>query len=92
MYVLGVDVGATKTECAITDEKESIMGRGFGGPGNYQVCGIEMAAASMKKAVFSALEEARLSLEDITCAVFPVRMERRIFRCLFLPYKKLWGK
>ncbi len=94
MYVLGVDVGATKTECAITDEKESIMGRGFGGPGNYQVCGIEMAAASMKKAVFSALEEARLSLEDITCAVFGISGAdgEEDFQVLVPAVQKIMGK
>ena len=45
---------ATKTECVIADEKEKIVGRGFGGSGNYQVCGIETASASMENAVSSA--------------------------------------
>lgn len=72
MYVLGVDVGGTKTECVIADEKEKMMGRGFGGAGNYQVCGIETASASMRKAVWDALAQAKLTPEDITCAVFGI--------------------
>lgn len=72
MYVLGVDVGATKTECVIADEKEKIMGRGFGGSGNYQVCGIETASASMENAVSSALKQAELTLDNIAGAVFGI--------------------
>lgn len=72
MYVLGVDVGGTKTECVVADEKETIIGRGFGGAGNHQMCGIEKAAASMQKAVFEALRQAGITLEEVAYAVFGI--------------------
>ncbi|MBD5536028.1 MAG: hypothetical protein HDQ99_10290 [Lachnospiraceae bacterium] len=72
MYVLGVDVGGTKTECIVADEKEKIMGRGFGGGGNHQMCGIEKASESMQKAVSEALAQANITLADIAYAVFGI--------------------
>ena len=72
MYVLGVDVGGTKTECVVADEKEKIIGRGFGGAGNHQMCGIEKAADSMQKAVFEALRQAGIPLEEVAYAVFGI--------------------
>lgn len=72
MYVLGVDVGGTKTECVVADERETIIGRGFGGAGNHQMCGIEKAAASMQKAVSEALAQAKITLADVACAVFGI--------------------
>ncbi|MBD5479019.1 MAG: hypothetical protein HDR11_16110 [Lachnospiraceae bacterium] len=72
MYVLGVDVGGTKTECVVADEKEKIMGRGFGGGGNHQMCGIEKASESMRKAVSEALAQANITLADVAYAVFGI--------------------
>lgn len=72
MYVLGVDVGGTKTECVVADEKEKIMGRGFGGGGNHQMCGIEKASESMQKAVSEALAQANITLADVAYAVFGI--------------------
>ena len=31
MYVLGVDVGGSKTQCAVADETGKIFAEGFGG-------------------------------------------------------------
>ena len=72
MYVLGVDVGGTKTECVVADEKEKIIGRGFGGGGNHQMCGIEKASESMQKAVSEALAQANITLADVAYAVFGI--------------------
>lgn len=72
MYILGVDVGGTKTECVVADEKEKIMGRGFGGGGNHQMCGIEKASESMQKAVSEALAQAGITLADVAYAVFGI--------------------
>ncbi|MBQ7954141.1 MAG: hypothetical protein IJ282_00165 [Lachnospiraceae bacterium] len=58
MYVLGLDVGGSKTHCAVADELGHIIAEGFGGPGNHQTCGIEKAKESMKTAMDSALEKA----------------------------------
>lgn len=72
MYVMGVDVGGSKTHCVVADENGKSIAEGFGGAGNYQVCGAKTASCSMKEAVYGALEPAGLSLEDIAYAVFGI--------------------
>ena len=72
MYVLGVDVGGSKTQCAVADETGKIFAEGFGGEGNYQVCGIETASESMSKAVMDALAGAGITLKDVSYAVFGI--------------------
>ncbi len=72
MYVLGVDVGGSKTACFVSDEKGNILAKGFGGPGNHQVCGIDAAKKSMETAVLEGLDGAGLSKKDITYALFGI--------------------
>lgn len=72
MYVIGVDVGGSKTQCVLADENGRYVAEGFGGAGNYQVCGEEVALDSMRKAVFEALQAAGLSMKDISYAVFGI--------------------
>ena len=72
MYVLGVDAGGSKTACFVSDEKGNILAKGFGGPGNHQVCGINMASDSMRTSVFEALKGAGLSEGEITYGVFGI--------------------
>lgn len=56
MLVLGIDSGATKTTCAIANEKFEVLGVGEAGPGNYHVVGVELA----RKNVELAIKRARL--------------------------------
>lgn len=72
MYVMGVDVGGSKTHCVIADENGISIAEGFGRAGNYQVCGVETASDSMCTAVEAALQAAGASLEDIAYAVFGI--------------------
>lgn len=72
MYVLGVDVGGSKTACFVSDEKGNILAKGFGGPGNHQVLGIDTAKNSMESAVLEGLQGAGLLKKDITYAVFGI--------------------
>ncbi|MDE6845065.1 MAG: hypothetical protein K2J99_04785 [Lachnospiraceae bacterium] len=72
MYVMGVDVGGSKTHCVVADENGKTIAEGFGGAGNYQVCGVETASDSMKNAVYGAVEPAGLAVEDIAYAVFGI--------------------
>ncbi len=72
MYVLGVDVGGSKTHCIVADENGNSIAEGFGGAGNYQVCGIEEASAAMRTAVESAWQAAGISRKEIACAVFGI--------------------
>lgn len=94
MYVLGVDVGGSKTECALSDENGKILAKGSGGPGNHQVCGIETASASMETAVSTALQSAGLGLKDITYAVFGISGADgpKDFQVLHPAVKKIMGK
>lgn len=72
MYVLGVDVGGSKTQCAVSDETGKILAEGFGGEGNYQVCGMETASESMRKAVMDAVGQAGITLDEVSHAVFGI--------------------
>ena len=72
MYVLGLDVGGTKTHAAVAELSGKIIGEGFGGQGNHQTCGIETASASMQNAINGALKQAGLELHDISYTVLGV--------------------
>ena len=90
---LGLDAGATKTFCLIGDSAGHILGFGRGGTGNYEVHGIEPAAAENRRAVEGALKTAGLTIQDIAGiglgiagADLPedyVMLEREIFTPLF---------
>lgn len=69
-YVLGIDAGGTKTQCAVADENGTILGQGFAGEANHQTCGIETAVTSLKTAIHTALQESHLTMGDISCGVF----------------------
>ena len=72
MYVLGLDVGGTKTHAAVAELSGKIIGEGFGGQGNHQTCGIETASASIKNAMNAAFKQAGLKLCDIAHTVLGV--------------------
>lgn len=69
MYVMGVDAGGTKTRCMICDEREHIAGIGEAGASQHQIYGIEQTKIHLRLAVTRALDEAGLSLSDISYAV-----------------------
>lgn len=69
MYVMGVDAGGTKTRCMICDEEEHVMGIGEAGASQHQIYGIEQTKTHLRLAVMRALDEAGLSLSDISYAV-----------------------
>lgn len=72
MYVLGLDVGGTKTHAAVANLSGQITSEGFGGQGNHQTCGIDTASASMHSAINAALEQAGLTMQDIVYAVLGI--------------------
>ncbi len=78
MYVLGLDVGGTKTLCAVADEKGYIVAEGFGGCGNYQICGIEAAQIEIQRAIDDALKKAKISIEFLKYAVLGISGADRI--------------
>ncbi|MFO7974760.1 MAG: BadF/BadG/BcrA/BcrD ATPase family protein [Candidatus Hydrogenedentota bacterium] len=92
-HYMGLDVGATKTFCLISDEQGNIQGFGRGGNGSYEVQGVTPAARENHRAVEAALEDAGLTLGDITCVGMGVAgadlpedfdmLEREIYTPLF---------
>lgn len=72
MLVLGVDGGATKTMCAVADEKFNILGAGLSGPCNYNVVGIEEASKNVKLAIEQACSNLNLEGERIKIGCFGI--------------------
>jgi N-acetylglucosamine kinase-like BadF-type ATPase len=66
-HYMGLDAGATKTFCLISDDEGNIRGFGRGGNGNYENQGVEPAARENRRAVEEALKDAALALDDIAC-------------------------
>ncbi len=92
-YYLGLDAGGTKTFCLVGDETGRALGFGRAGAGNYEVRGVEAAAAENRRAIDEALAAASLRLDDISGigmgiagADLPedyVMLEREIFTPIF---------
>lgn len=64
-YVLGLDGGGTKTACLVADAKGRIVGRGFGGPGNYLKAGLYVVKTSLRRAVQQALRQAGIPYHQV---------------------------
>lgn len=69
-YVIGIDAGGTKTHCAVADQNGKILGEGFSGPAQHQVCGREKTKQSLQDAIDQALKAAGLKKDDLACGVF----------------------
>ena len=65
MNILGIDGGGTKTVCILMDETGAVLGRGVGGPSNYQSVGIETAQNAIETAVNAALTDSHISPQTI---------------------------
>ena len=59
-YLIGIDGGGTKTVALLSDLEGRVIGRGIGGPSNYQVAGLRAATDSMKQAMHAAFADANL--------------------------------
>ncbi|MFN2135291.1 MAG: BadF/BadG/BcrA/BcrD ATPase family protein [Candidatus Promineifilaceae bacterium] len=69
-YYLGVDTGATKSVALLAGEDGRILGRGLGGPGNWEAVGWSGTRAVLEAIIAQALAGARLSRRDISGAGF----------------------
>jgi N-acetylglucosamine kinase-like BadF-type ATPase len=67
--VLGLDGGGTKTRCLVADQQGRVLGEGLSGPSNYQVVGLEAAAANLFAAAGQALEQAGIAMPDVGAVV-----------------------
>ncbi len=59
-FLIGIDGGGTKTIALLANLEGRIIGRGLGGPSNYQVVGLEAAGAAMNQAIRAAFAEAQV--------------------------------
>ncbi len=71
-YLLGIDVGGSKTHALIADETGRALGFGTAGTGNYQGVGYEGFLKSMREAVGEALRAAGIQIEQIAGAGFGI--------------------
>jgi N-acetylglucosamine kinase-like BadF-type ATPase len=65
-YYLGADVGSSKTQILITDEKGQAAGLGLAGPGNHQTVGYEGMYSALQDGINQALNEAGITISDIS--------------------------
>jgi N-acetylglucosamine kinase-like BadF-type ATPase len=56
--LVGVDGGGTKTIALLSDLEGRVLGRGIGGPSNYQVVGMRVAGDSINRAIRAAFADA----------------------------------
>jgi glucosamine kinase len=66
--VLGVDGGATKTEAVLLDARGQVLGRGFGGPSNYNAVGIEATQRHIGEAAAAACAAAHIDRDAVDAA------------------------
>ena len=71
-YFLGADVGSTKTHVAIADATGRVLGFGEGGAGNPDTVGYEGLRRTLDVTTRSAVQQAGLTLDQITGAGFGV--------------------
>ncbi len=71
-YFLGGDIGSTKTEVMVCDEKGFVRGSGRAGAGNHQVVGYDGMFSALNLAINQALSDAGISIQDITGAGFGI--------------------
>ncbi|MFQ5792806.1 MAG: BadF/BadG/BcrA/BcrD ATPase family protein [Acidobacteriota bacterium] len=66
MYVLGIDAGASKTDCLLADETGTILSRSRGPGANLQIFGEETVASVLARVIDKALSE-RAATADALC-------------------------
>jgi len=71
-YYLGIDIGATKTAALICDENGKYIGGGQGGPGNHETVDFDGMQKSITEALYSALENAQIQIDQIAGAGFGI--------------------
>ena len=64
--LIGVDGGGSKTVVLLADQDGRVLGRGTGGPSNYQVVGQQAAGAVLSQTIRAAFAEANLELRAPT--------------------------
>jgi len=71
-YYFGADIGSSKTQILIADERGQIAGTGLAGPGNHQTVGYEGMYSALQDGITQALDEARITVKDISGSGFGI--------------------
>ena len=71
-YLLGVDVGGSKTHALIADETGCAVGFGTAGTGNYQGVGYSGFRDSLQESVGKALAQADIQVKQVSGAGFGI--------------------
>ncbi len=58
--LVGIDGGGTKTVALVSDLEGRVLGRGAGGPSNYQAVGLPVACDSMNQAIRAGFADAKI--------------------------------
>ena len=72
-YLLGVDVGSSKTHALITDCSGKALGFGEAGGGNHESVGVGGLKHAMQRAIQSAFQSARIQSEDVLALGLAIR-------------------
>ncbi|NLN70847.1 MAG: hypothetical protein GX142_08730 [Chloroflexi bacterium] len=64
-FLLGVDVGSSKTHALITDTSGKALGLGIAGCGNYEVVGLEGFKYAIQTAAQNACKQASVHYQDV---------------------------
>ena len=68
-YYFGIDGGGTKTQCYVGDEHGNILGKGQGGPCNYQTVGMIQAQKSIEEAFNEAIIHSDIKKEQLVSGI-----------------------
>lgn len=71
-YLLGVDVGGSKTHALVTDECGQALGFGLAGTGNYQGVGYDGMRRALAESVGEALKRAGIGAVQVSGAGFGI--------------------
>jgi len=71
-YLLGVDIGATKSHALVADESGHALGLGIGGPGNHEEVGYDGLTRMIKTVTDQALRMAGISRRQLAGAGFGI--------------------
>ena len=72
MYLLGVDIGGTKTAAIVSNESGEIIAFERGAGSNYQGCGVEESHSRIKDTLDRLYKKAGISRKEINNAFFGV--------------------
>ena len=71
-YTLGIDVGGTKTACAIGNSSGNLVSVSVAGPANYKLVGVERARSNMLHAISQALAQGNIDPGAIDYAYYAI--------------------